>query len=515
MSLFPSLNLPHLRWTARKAFWDALAVAKFAANRPAKIPVPRPSARVLRAVSLAQVEPTIAVPSVLVGDHVPEDEAQPLKRAFYDVQVALYGRLSPMQAGLPPVRDPSERSLLQAYGHLHRRLFPLPQRPAEYGAVPDLERLAVASPYAHCLRSTGQGHFEWSFQELGAFEQHPGLRSLGLRVDFALDAATRRLAVDHIECELGHIRPGQAQYGAALELALCAATTHTSLVRHFGGVHLYAGGPFAIASRRALGSDHPLLRLLWPHLFGTQYSNEIVTRGQMAPGGDFESIFSFTHAGMCALFEASHHRYDIGVLDPESDARRRGVLGAGFDTPALANQMQLFEVMNAHTERYLELYYPSDAALGADRELQRWLDELERLIPNGVRVITGGPSPGRTRLARLVAAFIYLATVEHEVVGTGLWSYQLWTDVQPVRVSRNGTREPLDVYQRLVNANFNLNVRRAQLMQDFSYLALDPRGADAMRTFQRELRELQRALDSEPPALWKLSPRMLEANMNA
>lgn len=515
MSLLPSLNLPHLRWAARKAFWDALAVAKFAANRPAKIPVPRPSARVLRAVSLAQVEPTIAVPSVLVGDHVPEDEAQPLKRAFYDVQVALYGRLSPMQAGLPPVRDPSERSLSEAYGPLHRRLLPLPQRPAEYGAVPDLSRLAVASPYAHCLRSTGQGHFEWSFQELGAFEQHPGLRSLGLRVDFALDAATRSLAVDHIECELGHIRPGQAQYGAALELALCAATTHTSLVRHFGGVHLYAGGPFAIASRRALGSDHPLLRLLWPHLFGTQYSNEIVTRGQMAPGGDFESIFSFTHGGMCALFEASHHRYDIGVLDPEADARRRGVLGAGFDTPALANQMRLFEVMKAHAERYLALYYPSDAALGADHELQRWLDELERLVPNGVRVITGGPSPGRRRLARLVAAFIYLATVEHEVVGTGLWSYQLWTDVQPVRVSRDGTREPLDVYQRLVNANFNLNVRRAQLVQDFSYLALDARGADAMRTFQRELLDLQRALDSEPPALWKLSPRMLEANMNA
>lgn len=515
MSLLPSLDRPRLRWVARKAFWDTLATVKFAANRPAKIPVPRPAARELRAVSLAEVEPTIPVPSVLVGDHVPEDEAQPFKRAFYDVQVALYDRLSPMQPGLPPVDDPAERSLDAAYGTLHRLLFPPPQRPPEYGEVPDLPRLCVASPYAHCLRSTGHGHFEWSFQELGGFECHAGLRSLGLRVDFVLDAATRRLGVGHVECELGHVRPGQAQYAAALELALCAATTHTSLVRHFGGVHLYAGGPFAIASRRALGPRHPLLRLLWPHFFGTQYSNELVTRGQMAPGGDFETIFSFTHAGMCSLFEASHRRYDIGVLDPEADARRRGVLGAGFDTPALDNRIRLFEVFRAHAERYLAVYYPSDAALAADAELQRWLDELERSIPNGVRVITGGPTPDRAHLARLVAAFIYLATVEHEAVGTGLWNYQLWTDVQPARVSRDGTREPLDVYQRLVNANFNLNVRRAPLLQDFSYLALDPRGADALRAFQRDLWSLQRHLDAEPPAPWKISPQKLEANINA
>ncbi len=515
MSLIPSLNRPRLRWIARKTFWNALAAVKFAANRPANIPVPRPARRELRAVSLAQVEPTIAVPSVMVADHVPEDEAQPLKRAFYDVQVALYSRLSPMQAGLPPVEDPAERSLEEAYGRVHRLLFPPPQRPAEYGEVPDLPGLCVASPYAHCLRSTGHGHFEWSFRELGAFESHPGLRSLALRVDFVLDATTRRLVVDHIECELGHVRPGDSQYAAALELALCAATTHTSLVRHFGGVHLYAGGPFAIASRRALGANHPLLRLLWPHFYGTQYSNEIVTRGQMAPGGDFESIFSFTHAGMCALFEASHHRYDIGVLDPEADARRRGVLDAGFDTPALDNRVRLFEIFRAHAERYLALYYPNDAALVADAELQRWLDELERLVPNGVRIITGGAAPDRAHLARLVAAFIYLTSVEHEVVGTGLWSYQLWTDVQPVRVARDGTREPLDVYQRLVNANFNLNVRRAPLLRDYSYLALDPRGADALRAFQRELADLQRALDAEPLAPWKIYPRMLEININA
>jgi arachidonate 15-lipoxygenase len=80
---------------------------------------------------------------------------------------------------------------------------------------------------------------------------------------------------------------------------------------------------------------------------------------------------------------------------------------------------------------------------------------------------------------------------------------------------RDGRREPLDVYQRLVNANFNLNVRRARLMQDFSYLAVDPRGAQAFRQFKDDLQALQTRIQAEPPAHWKIAPAILEANINA
>jgi arachidonate 15-lipoxygenase len=108
-----------------------------------------------------------------------------------------------------------------------------------------------------------------------------------------------------------------------------------------------------------------------------------------------------------------------------------------------------------------------------------------------------------------------MATVEHEILGTGLWNYQMWTHVEPVRVYTNGQREPLDVYQRLVNANFNLNVKRAQLVQDWSYLALDAAGAQAFRDFKQALEGLQGRIAAEPAAAWKISPGILEANINA
>jgi hypothetical protein len=500
-------------WRLRRGFWNLLATRKFAGNKPARIPVPREEGRPLRPVSLESQFSGIPIPNIRVADHVPADEAQPLKAGFYAFQVSMYRLFPAMQDGLPPIDADPERALAEAYTDRHRELFPPPVLPEEYRDPVDLGRIAVESPYACHLERAPEGGYQWDFRQLDRYEVHAGLRSLGARVLFRLNEAGRRLEAVRIDCELGSCKAGEAGFEAAQKLALCAATTHTSLVRHFNWVHLAAGAAFAIATRNSLPAGHPLRRLLWPHMFGTQYSNEITTRGQMAKGGDF-SLFSFTHAGMCKLFEETYEQFDIRVLDPARDAERRGVRDAGFSTPALLNRQAIFDVIHAHAARYLRAYYDADDGLRADGSVGRWIEELDRLVPGGIREQLGSEVT-IDGAARLCAAFVYLATVEHEVVGTGLWNYQLWTGVQPVRIYRNGQREPLDVYQRLVNANFNLNVHRAQLMQDFSYLALDSRGAEAFRRFHAELRQLQQTMDGEPSACWKIQPRFLEASINA
>jgi arachidonate 15-lipoxygenase len=136
------------------------------------------------------------------------------------------------------------------------------------------------------------------------------------------------------------------------------------------------------------------------------------------------------------------------------------------------------------------------------------------MIPNGLGEIVTKPVT-RASIARLVGAFIYMASVQHEVLGTGVWNYQLWIDRIPVRMYRDGRREPIDIYQRLVNANFNLNVSRAQLMQDFSYLAVDERGRGLFDRFLQELKDLDYALARQPQTPGLIRPSILEANINA
>jgi arachidonate 15-lipoxygenase len=170
-------------------------------------------------------------------------------------------------------------------------------------------------------------------------------------------------------------------------------------------------------------------------------------------------------------------------------------------------------VICSHARRYLDLYYDCDQDLRDDAQIETWVSELNHVVPGGVTGIVGDKITIEG-VATLITAYIYAGTVEHEVLGTGLWNYQLWTHVQPVRIYQDGRREPIDVYQRLVNYNFILNVKRAPLLQDFSYLALDPAGAAAFSTFLAELAALQASLEAEDPPLWKISPKILEVSVN-
>ena len=91
--------------------------------------------------------------------------------------------------------------------------------------------------------------------------------------------------------------------------------------------------------------------------------------------------------------------------------------------------------------------------------------------------------------------------------------------------TENGQRLPLDVYQRLVNANFNLNVPRTPLIweehdDNWSYLASDQCGQQsetkrAWSEFQEDLDKLEKEWRTrEPWHTWRVYPSMLEVNIN-
>jgi hypothetical protein len=496
-------------WAARRSFWNRLAVLKFAGAKVVDIPLPGADEAPVRAVRLSKRFPGIGIDRVLVAERIPADEADARAERFYRVMARLFRVFGPNRPGLPPIDADRDVALADAYTDAHRKLFPAPAFPEEF-REPDLGVLAAAGPYAHYLTATGPDAYEWDLRQLGDFDVHPGLVRLGVSVSFVQDGAGLRATA--IDSALGTASPGDAEWDRSVGLALCAATTHTSLVRHYNWVHLIPGAAFALATRNALPARHPVKRLLWPHIFRTQFSNWVTTVGQLSPGGDFESIFSFTRESLLRLFDETYESFDATVIDPVRDAEKRGIVDRGLDLPVLANAIAVHDVMVAHAERYLRAYYADDAALAADVDVQRWFTQLDQLMPNGVGAL--GDTKTRDAASRLIGSLIHLVSYQHEAYGTLLWNYQLWTQVQPIRVAIDGSPEPVDVYQRLVNADFGLNIRRSPMMQDFSYLAIDERGRAAFRTYLSELLALQSRLEAEPTKLFKVYPEMLEANMN-
>jgi arachidonate 15-lipoxygenase len=501
-------------WRWRQGFWNFFMEFKFRHAKPMVIPAPMVQIRPIVPVPFENQFPRIPIAGIMVADHVPSDESQLPAQIFCRLQLALDRTFSPMQHGLPPIDANPEAALADAYPASHRRSFPAPTRPTGFDPVVDLGRLAVDGPYSSYVTRSDSGIYQWDVSALEGFQVHPGLRSPAAVVEFTLDAPSRSLRATRIDTELGSCTPGDRDWELAQRLALCGVSTHLSLIRHFNWLHLMSGGPLSFTTRNCLLATHPVRRLLQPHVYATHSSNQMVTLDQMAPGGDFENIFSFTHAGMCELFESTCADSDLRRFNPEVDAQLRGLDAGELDLPAHENFLGLYGVIRAHVERYLGLYFDSDEAIAADEQLAAWVECLDAYVPHGVPELAGAPLT-LSGASQLLATLIYFTTVEHEALGSGVWNYQLWPDVQPPRVYASGQRLPLDVYARLVNANFTLNVRRTPLMSDFSSLALDARGAHAFGVFREDLTRLQGAMDAAPTTGWRIEPRMLKANINA
>jgi hypothetical protein len=507
-----------LRWFVRRGLWDLFAFIKFFFARPVKIPRPPAKSGGIEPKPMSEAIPYVAVHKVMVcpAADIPKDERTWVPNLAYRVQVRLYRFISPMQPGLPSISADPKVALKRAFNGARRTLFHDPELPAEFLGSPDLGSLAVRGPFAcYTRRPRNNAPWEWDLRMLNDYEHHPGLVEIGSRVLFREDPVRHALQAYRIECALGNgkIKPTDPEWEQACKIVLCAASTHLSLVRHFNWVHLAGGAQLAIATRNRLPTNHSLFRLLWPYIFGTMQSNDMVTRGQMAPGGDFETTFSFTQKGMCKLFDDTYGQYPHSVNDPETDGDSRGLRGVSFETPTQQNLKDLFDVMHHFVCDYLKIYYADTKAIKDDAEVMAWLDELNFRLPNGVGVTRTNVT--WDTFARMLAGQLYLVTVQHEILGSCMWNYQLWTHRQPARIYQDFRLEPLDVYQRLVNANYILNVRRRKLTHNFDDIALDANARAAMSRFRSELEALQKSMDDHPRAVWRLYPDELKVNINA
>lgn len=504
-----------LTWGLRRRFWTSWQLLRFRLAKPQDIGVPKSNGARLTVAPVARSDPKIPLRDVMAVERIPKDEAPIGMRLIVNTGLLLARLFPSMQQGLGEIDPDPDAALGQAGIARYAKAFRAPVRPTVYATdgPTDLGRLAVMSPYAVLTERSREGGLQWDLRRLGDFAHQDELCSLGVQVHFSESSSPGELVVERIEsAELGVIVPGDSEWASATDLAVCAATTHLSLTRHFNFVHLISGNHWDVAARNQLPTDHPLYRLLWPHIFNSFYTNYAVTRVQMLPDGDFVNMFSFTHDGLMSYFDEMYRSYDIRVIDPVADWARRGLGDERFDCPTQANLVELFGVMHAHVSRYVEAHYDDDDRLRADPAVANWLGELAGLIPNGLGGVDAAPT--KRDLARLVAGYVHEGSVIHDMAGTTLWDYQLWADRNPIRVYRDGRRMPVDVFQRMINNNFALQIRRAPLLADYGAVALDSSDAELFTQFYEGCVALQSAYDATTAGPWRMEPKNLEINMN-
>lgn len=496
-------------WRVRRTIWSTVW-AFIAVMRlwPRRVAVPGPDVPIAL-IPAPRSYPDFASPSLVLPSDVPRAEMT-LPGAMTVQLLHLLQDVYPIVSSHQPLAaEAPEARLREAYSLLYR----LVRRPPRWHA--DLDRaarqgnllgvMAVGGPFAKLLerRDGREGAYLIDLDYLRPYPVRDGLSRLGCRIFLAQQG--RGLVPSGIEYHGRVVEPGQRDWPAAERLAQCSMLTHTTVWRH--GMQFHVGGvaPFAVMTHQ-LPPDHPLRRLLAPHIADTLSTN-FHTHLTLRRSGFDVMGFSFSYDTILRYYDDGARYFDIARLDPHIDASQRRI-HESLDYPHQPQAVMYLQVFEQYVREYVDLYYPDDAALAQDAAAQAWFTGLDAAIVRGIRHYV--PTCTKANLVKLCALFIYSVSVEHE--DNTMWDYAVFL---PATVRADGVGQSTGEVQAVQDFQMIISSATNRLMNDASHVALDDAGARAMRTFQARLRALQAELEAQPDHYWRIYPKNLEASISA
>ncbi|MBW4642445.1 MAG: lipoxygenase [Goleter apudmare HA4340-LM2] len=155
-----------------------------------------------------------------------------------------------------------------------------------------------------------------------------------------------------------------------------ADVTDHELLSHLAYTHL-ALEAFAIATPRHLPSNHPLYRLLSPHL---QFLLAINARGNkilLGDGGAIDKLLAPTREAAVGLINKAYRQRSFTEYSLLNDIQRRGIEAKYIAAyPYRDDALLLWSAIANYATLYLQRYYPDDQAVQQDQYLQAWATEL-------------------------------------------------------------------------------------------------------------------------------------------
>ncbi|MCY0985939.1 lipoxygenase family protein [Nannocystis sp. ILAH1] len=181
--------------------------------------------------------------------------------------------------------------------------------------------------------------------------------------------------------------------------------------------HHYVAEPFAVSSRRQLAPSHPIHVLLRPHTQHTIAVNRAAFNLLKKPGGVFATLYAGELRETRNIMRCSYERWSVREQELEADLAARGVADGPREYPWRDDARLWTPVLRRFVADYVALYYPSDAAVRDDAELQAFVAELQADDGGRLRgLLPAGELGGRDVLVDLLAQFLFIAGPGHAAV---------------------------------------------------------------------------------------------------
>ena len=133
---------------------------------------------------------------------------------------------------------------------------------------------------------------------------------------------------------------------------------------------------------------------------------------------------SSAYAGMVEAVKRGYAIYNFALFDLRGDLERRGVLDPAVlpDYPYRDDSLPVWEAIERFVKDFLAVFYPTDAEVQQDTELQAFASEMTRADAGG---LPGAPSSFSTvaELAHFLTQTIFTASAQHAAVNNGQYDY--------------------------------------------------------------------------------------------
>ena len=281
---------------------------------------------------------------------------------------------------------------------------------------------------------------------------------------------------------------------------------------HLGRTHLTMEA-FVISSYRQLADSHPLALLLWPHFEGTLAINKASWQHLIADKGGVDKLMGGTIAtSRKVAVQGVQSTRVMNDLLPQTFAQRDVSDREAFPNyPYRDDSLLYWDAIHEWVNAYVRLYYPNDAEIQRDPELQGWARELA--ADNGGR-IKGLPNNGLIqRIEELieVATFvIYTCSVQHAAVNFPQYDCMSYVPnmplagYRPAPTTKTGATEAdfvamlptLDMAELQMDLGFLLGtVHYTELGQYHRDQFQDARVAAPLQQFQKRLTDIGKKIN--------------------
>jgi hypothetical protein len=182
---------------------------------------------------------------------------------------------------------------------------------------------------------------------------------------------------------------------------------------HLLGTHL-ATEPFVIASHRELSVSHPLFKLLHPHFKFELAINTLGRERFLSSQGILMDVFALDFPSLQTTLTRAWASYDFSKQAFPAWLAARNLSAESNDIPEfhyIHDANYLWNSLLLFVQDILSPYYPDDAHIHQDTELQSWA----RFIHNSFGPQRGFPASVQSlpQLIQIATTFIFSVTVQH------------------------------------------------------------------------------------------------------